>query len=105
MIREDLPLYLCPIIIQEVLQGIRSDRDFERVKSSLLAFPIVEWDPVEASLEAASVYRTLRKKGLTIRKSKDCLIAAYARYASLLILHIDRDFSRMAKAGYVQEVA
>ena len=30
---EDQPLFLCPIILQEILQGIRSDKDFEKVKS------------------------------------------------------------------------
>ena len=37
-IQEDHPLYLCPIIIQEILQGIRSDQDYENVKDSILAF-------------------------------------------------------------------
>lgn len=103
-IREDQPLCLCPVIIQEILQGITSDDYFEQVKSNLLAFPMLQWDPVEAGIAAARLYRSLRKKGITIRKSNDCLIAAFAREMDAAVLHIDRDFSLMARAGVINEV-
>lgn len=103
-IQEDQPLYLCPIIIQEILQGILSDKDYESVKDSLLVFPIPSWDPVEAGIAAAKLYRTLRKSGITIRKSNDCLIAAFAQQYDLAVLHADRDFSIMAKQGVIREV-
>jgi len=104
LIRDDLPVFLCPLIIQEILQGIRSDADFTEVKESLLAFPILDWDPVEAAIAAAELYRQLRRQGITVRKSNDCLIAAFARHAGLPILHLDRDFSRMASAGFIREL-
>jgi hypothetical protein len=53
-------------------------------------------DPIEAAIGAAigaaNIYRKLRKKGLTIRKSNDCLIAWFSIKNSLEIVHNDRDF-------------
>lgn len=103
-IRDDQPLYVCPIIIQEVLQGIRTDKDYEDVKDSLLAFPIPDWNPIEAAIAAAQLYRGLRKKGITIRKSNDCLIAVFARQFDLAILHSDRYFSIMAEHRIIRVI-
>ena len=55
-------VYVCPIIIQEVLQGIRDDKQYEVVKDYLLAFDRLEWEPVAAGIAAADLYRALRKK-------------------------------------------
>lgn len=104
-IQEDQPLYLCPVIIQEILQGIRSEEEYENVKDSILAFPVPDWRPIEASISAAQLYRSLRKKGITIRKSNDCLIAAFAQQFDLAVLHIGRDFSLMAGQGVIRTVA
>lgn len=65
---------ICPIIIQEILQGIRDDIQFEVVKDSLLALPILQADQLKASIGAASIYGSMRKVGVTIRKPNDCLI-------------------------------
>lgn len=71
------PVYLCPTIVQEILQGIVDDRQFEEIKEYLLAFDILQDDPLEMALGAAQLYRSARKKGATVRKSNDCLIAQY----------------------------
>jgi len=91
-LKEDIPVYTCPVIIQEILQGIKSDYQFKKVKESLLALPCLVEDPVEAAIGAAELYRKLRKKGITIRKSNDCLIAWYALKNSIEVVHCDRDF-------------
>lgn len=96
-IENDEPLYLCPTIVQEVLQGISNDWQFKKIKEYLLAFPILNDDALEMAISAASLYRTLRKKGITIRKSNDCLIAQYAIKYSLSVLHQDRDFDLILK--------
>ncbi len=103
LIRDDVPVFLCPLIVQEILQGIKSDADLKVVRESLLAFPILDWDPTEAALAAAELYRQLCKQGITVRKSNDCLIAAYARQVDLSVLHMDRGFSILAKAGFILE--
>ncbi|MCK5208478.1 MAG: PIN domain nuclease [Cyclobacteriaceae bacterium] len=91
-IENDDPIYLCPTIIQEVLQGISNDKQFKEIKKYLLAFNILNDDGLEMAISAAILFRSLRKKGITIRKSNDCLIAQYAIKHSLHVLHQDRDF-------------
>ncbi len=96
LVENDEPVLLCPIIIQEILQGIKNDNDFIRIKESLLSFSILSMDPVESAVGAAELYRVLRKKGTTIRKSNDCLIAFYAIYYNVKLLHKDIDFEKIA---------
>ena len=90
-------LYITPTVLQEVLQGIYTDNLFERIKADLSALTILKLDPVEAAIEAAQLYRTLRKKGVTIRKPNDCLIAYYAIFYDMPILHSDVDFGQIAR--------
>ena len=96
-LENDDPVYLCPTILQEVLQGIKSDKHYREVKDCLLAFEILNDDGIEMAISSAALYRTLRKKGIAIRKSNDCLIAQYAIKYALKILHQDRDFDLIMK--------
>ena len=93
----DQRIYITPTILQEVLQEVRDDSRYEPVKEGLLAHTILVLDPVEAAIEAAQLYRTLRKKGVTIRKPNDCLIAHYALFYDIPILHNDTDFDQIAR--------
>jgi predicted nucleic acid-binding protein len=87
----------CLPVVQEVLQGFREERHWRIAREALFAFPIVE-SPMEAAvfLEAASLYRSARRGGLTVRSSIDCLIAACAIRHDLEVLHRDRDFTALA---------
>lgn len=91
-IEEDEPIYLCPTIIQEVLQGITNDNQCNKIKDYLLCFNVLNDDGLESAFGAVKIYRKLRKKGISIRKSNDCLIAQYAFKYNLKMLHKDRDF-------------
>lgn len=86
-----------PTILQEALQGIHDDGQFVRTQKNLLACILLRLDSVEAAIEAAQLYRTLRKKGVTIRKPNDCLIAHYALFYDLPVLHNDIDFEQIAR--------
>jgi predicted nucleic acid-binding protein len=88
----------CLPVIQEVLQGFDSEPAFLRARESMRAFPIVE-SPLgeDIFLQAADLYRSGRRIGLTIRSSVDCLIAACAIRHQLEVLHCDRDFEQLAK--------
>lgn len=90
-------IYLCPVILQEILQGFKSEKDYNKAKELLLEFPFIFSDPIEAAIGAADLYRNLRKKGVTIRKSNDCLIAYYAIRHNIPILFKDRDFGKINK--------
>lgn len=96
-ISNDYPIYINPTIIQEVLQGIKNDLQYRTIKKSLLAFNVLNDDALEMAIVAADLYRKLRKKGITIRKSNDCLIAQYAIKYNISILHQDRDFDMIMK--------
>lgn len=96
-IRDDISIVLCPIVIQEVLQGIRDDKSYKEVKENLSGFEVLKTDPVEAAFGAANLYREIRKKGITIRKSNDCLIAFYCILHKVTLLHKDNDFELIAR--------
>lgn len=90
------PTFVCPTVVQEVRQGIRSDTQFEEVRESLLGFPCLTLPSLQAALNAAELYRDLRKKGVTIRRANDCLIASYALYYDMAVCHNDHDFTLIA---------
>lgn len=96
LIEQDYPVYLCAVIVQEILQGFNRDKDYRIAKDLLLSYPILKTEPLKFAVGAADLYRALKKKEKTIRKSNDCLIGYHAIYYDLPILHRDRDFSIMA---------
>lgn len=89
------PFYICPVIIQEILQGIREDMLYEKIRGYLLKLNILEIDILHASIEAAQIFRKLRKAGITV-KPNDCLIAWYAIHFDLTLVHDDRGFDLIA---------
>lgn len=93
----DIPVCICPVIYQEVLQGIRNETDFHYIKNELDKMQVLLCDFPEAEDLAVNLYRTLRKQGVTIRKSNDCLIAAHAILADVPLLFKDRDFDFICK--------
>jgi predicted nucleic acid-binding protein len=95
LIEEDNNICICPIIYQEVLQGIRDDRTFTEIKSILQNVIMISTPIMTVADHAIDLYRSLRKKGITIRKPYDCLIASYAILEDIYLLHNDSDFSQM----------
>jgi predicted nucleic acid-binding protein len=96
-LENDFPIFICPVIIQEILQGIKSEKEYRQVKEYLFALNVLNDDAIDAALGAVKIYRKIREKGITIRKSNDCLIAYYAIKYSLKILHRDRDFDNIIR--------
>jgi predicted nucleic acid-binding protein len=90
-------------IVQEVLQGLRDERAFLTARDAMLALPTVE-SPLTPGvyLEAAQLYRTARRAGITVRSSVDCLIAACALRQGLPVLHIDRDYDALGRISPLQ---
>ena len=82
----------CPVIVQEVLQGVLYDKEFKRVNSYFNALTRFSDNRYELALDAARLYRDIRKAGFTIRKPNDCLIACYAIKNNVRLLHDDKDF-------------
>jgi predicted nucleic acid-binding protein len=78
----------------EVLRGIRDDKTFHDVKETLLRFSIPGGGIMAVTDKA--LYRHLRKKGVTIRKQNDCVIASYAILNNVQVFHKDSDFELIA---------
>ncbi len=96
LIERDQDLCTCGIILTEILQGMKSDRDYLRVKKlldGLIYLPIHR----KTFLRAAGIYRATRSHGVTIRKTIDCIIAACALDHNVSLLHKDADFDRIAE--------
>lgn len=91
------PIALTDIVITEILQGLRSDREARLVERYLRAFPILRLEGVDDFVLAAELYRRARRAGVTIRKTLDCLIAAPCVRTGAPLLHADTDFDRLAK--------
>ena len=90
-------IYVLPVIMQEVLQGIQDDKLYQIVEENLFGFKLIDYNAYEFALKSAELFRMLRKKGLTIRKANDCLIAAICIENNFTIIHNDKDFDHIAK--------
>ncbi|MDJ0901837.1 MAG: PIN domain nuclease [Xenococcus sp. MO_188.B8] len=80
------------IIFLEILQGFRNDTDYQKVRSRLATLDQYELFGNDMIYRCAENYRTLRKKGITIRATTDVIIATYCIKHKLPLLFIDRDF-------------
>jgi predicted nucleic acid-binding protein len=95
LIGADEDICICGVILAEVLQGIREDKDYSAVSTRFDAFLYLPMSQ-KTFRKSAEMYRALRKKGVTIRNAVDCMIAAVAIEHDILLLHNDRDFLPMA---------
>ncbi len=80
------------IILAEVLQGFRDDRDFRRAKRALDGLEFRAMLGRDIALKSAANYRALRAQGVTVRKTIDMLIATFCIENGHELLHADRDF-------------
>jgi predicted nucleic acid-binding protein len=92
--REDI--CICGVILTEVLQGIRKDAEFRKTRDLFMSLIFLPME-YETFLRSAELYRALRKKGVTIRKPLDCMIAAVALENEIPLLHNDKDFHLIEK--------
>ncbi|HHT9133414.1 MAG TPA: type II toxin-antitoxin system VapC family toxin [Candidatus Avalokitesvara rifleensis] len=97
LIEEEEDIAITEIILAEILQGIKEDKDFQIIKDYLLEFPIHRPKGIETYLKAAQIYRDCRKSGKTVRKTVDCIIAAICVENDLTLLHKDSDFDLIAR--------
>lgn len=83
------------IIITEFLQGFREDKDFLEAKKIMDSLEYRDFPGKEIALRAAENFRTLRKKGITVRKTIDVIIATFCIENGFELIHDDRDFDPM----------
>jgi len=85
-------LVIGDLILVEVLQGFDKDSDYRKVRRLLAAFPIIQIGGPEIAIAAAQNFRYLRKRGVTVRKTIDTMIATRCIESGYDLLHSDRDF-------------
>ena len=91
------PIIVGDIILTEVLQGFQSDKDFKTAKQLLMEFPFMEMLGRELALKSALNYRSLRKNGVTVRKTIDVMIGTFCIENDFTLLHNDKDFTPLEK--------
>ena len=97
--REDI--CICGVVLTEILQGIRNDREHNKTKailSDLVFLPMT----LETYYSSANIYRTCQSQGITIRNSIDCMIAATCIQYDVSLLHNDKDFDLIASQSDLQ---
>ncbi len=80
------------LILAEVLQGFRSDTDYKAAKNVLTSLTVHDLLGKELAIKSANNFRKLRKKGITIRKTADVIIATYCIENKIPLLFTDRVF-------------
>lgn len=84
------------IILTEILQGFDSDKEFRLAKQALDPLDCVHLGGKSLAIKAASNFRFLRSKGITIRKTVDMLIGTWCIEHEVELLHNDKDFNQIA---------
>lgn len=84
-------------LLAEVLQGFKKDKDYQSAKTVLLSFPCYDIGGKDNAIKSADNYRYLRKKGITVRKTIDVMIATFCIENDFTLLHNDKDFDPFEK--------
>jgi len=95
LIEAEEDIAVTEIIVMEILQGIKGDKDFQTVKEYLLEFPIYSPKGIETYLEAARIYRECRKRGKTVRKTIDCIFAVLCLENKVTVFQKVSDFDHI----------
>lgn len=85
------------LVMVEVLQGVRDDTEAERVEHKLLRHTVESMLAPDIAPRVAANYRTLRAKGITVRKTIDMVIGTFCIERGHALLHADRDFDPMSQ--------
>jgi predicted nucleic acid-binding protein len=95
-------LVTCGVVVAEVLQGLRRDRSRAEIATLFQDFAFLEPSGIDLYFRAADVYRALRRRGITVRSTIDCVIATLAEENGCLVLARDRDLETIVGSGQVK---
>jgi hypothetical protein len=87
------------LIVTEVLQGVRDEREFNLVRKTLGAFAQIDLAGHDIAAKPARNFRALRTQGITVRKTIDSIIATRCIEDGLTLLHNDRDLKCSSRCG------
>jgi len=95
LIRDNNRAVICGVVLQEILQGIKDNNSYELTKERLSRLPFLDANK-ETYIYASSLYRTLRRKGITV-PSVDTTIAAIAVLNRIPLFTKDEHFKTIAR--------
>lgn len=90
-------VFITEPIIMELLAGAPDFSASRRLETLVNGLSLLTVEPDLDYRDAASIYRTVRRTGRTIRKMNDCLIAAVALRTEATVVHKDNDFEMIAE--------
>lgn len=96
------PLIVPGLVLTEILVGVRTGADADRVARVLSGFETTTELDLTDYQKAAELYRACRGRGLTVRSVIDCLIARLCLRYGYELLAKDRDFDSIAKVFPLQ---
>ena len=91
------PVAVGDLILTEVLQGFRHEKDYKTARKLFEELTIFEMLGPSMAIKSADNFRALRKKGITIRKTADVIIATFCIEQKLPLLFSDKDFKPFVK--------
>ena len=91
------PVAIGDLILTEVLQGFRSDADYEAARELLASLTTYDLLGTTLAIKSADNYRALRRRGITVRKTVDAIIATFCIERRTPLLYSDRDFDPFVK--------
>ncbi len=91
------PVATGDLILAEVLQGFRNDKDYKTAKNLLTSLTVFNMLNTSIAVKSADNFGLLRKKGVTVRKTIDSIIATFCIEYGLPLLHSDKDFEPFHK--------
>ncbi|MFZ0449269.1 MAG: PIN domain-containing protein [Desulfatiglandaceae bacterium] len=96
LVRNKDDICICGVILTEVFQDTRKEKEYKETKKRFDSFIFLPMTHA-TFIKAVDIYRSLRRKGITIRKPNDCMIASVAIENDIHLLHNDRDFDPIEK--------
>ena len=98
----DDELCTCGVVVAEVLQGLHREAGRREVLTQFRNLTWIEAKGIETYEATADLYRKLRKRGVTVRSTIDCLIAVLAESHGCYVLARDRDIQAIVGSGLLE---
>lgn len=98
------PVSVGDLILTEVLQGFKRDQDYETAIALFNDLIVFELLGKKMAIKSAENFRILRKRGITVRKTADVIIASFCIERNLSLLFSDKDFKPFVKYLGLAEV-
>jgi len=101
LLKGDDDICTCGVVVAEVLQGLKREHGRSRIRDFFAQMTFLEAAGMAPYVRAAELHRSLRRRGVTVRSTIDCLIAVLAEENECTLLARDRDISTILASGFV----